>query len=94
VPRWGIAPGQLLRHRGWDEVVVVYNDLSGDTHLLSAAAWTLLSALQDGPDAQSDSAALAERLELDPDDLPQLDAMLASLSQLGLVELAAPHPSS
>lgn len=88
MPHWRIAAGQQLRRRGWEDEIVVYNDLSGDTHLLSAPAWLLLAALQS---ACANAAALAERLELDPDDLPDLERMLSSLHQLGLVEQASPQ---
>lgn len=46
---WQLVPGQSLRHRGWDDEFVVYNDLSGDTHLLGADAMDLLRLLKAGP---------------------------------------------
>lgn len=73
---WQIAPGQSLRHRHWDDQYVLYNDLSGATHLLDAPAMELLLALRDG--------ALAPG-ELDD---PELAPMLAELAGLHL--LAAP----
>ena len=80
--RWGIAPGQSLRHRGWQDEHVVYNDLSGDTHLLSSAAWELLAALQQQPLA---TLELAEQLGLDLADSADLTTTLDSLRQLGLL---------
>lgn len=46
---WQLVPGQSLRHRGWNDEFVVYNDLSGDTHLLGADAMGLLRLLKAGP---------------------------------------------
>ena len=45
---WRLVPGQALLHRGWDDAFVLYNDLSGDTHLLSGDAMALLVGLRDG----------------------------------------------
>lgn len=53
-PAWRLAPGQTLRHRAWQGEYVLYNDISGDTHLLDADAAALLLALQHGPARQSD----------------------------------------
>jgi PqqD family protein of HPr-rel-A system len=84
---WRLMPGQRLRSHSWDgEQFVLYNNLSGDTHLLDAAAIEVLSALQPGA---ADAAALAAALQLDADALPQLDALLADLRALDLVDQAA-----
>lgn len=71
---WRLVPGQTLLHRGWDDAWVLYNDLSGDTHLLSGDAMELLLALRDG--------------DVAPDELadPALADLLASLHQLDLIE--------
>ena len=83
--KWRIAPGQSLRRRVWQEEGVIYNDLSGDTHLLGAGALSLLALLEQ---AGRDSAALAA--ELDPEGGPALaaevDSVLLDLQQLSLVE--------
>jgi PqqD family protein of HPr-rel-A system len=71
---WRIVPGQALLHRGWDGACVLYNDLSGDTHLLSDDAMRLLLALRDG-DVNADELAA-----------PELADMLATLRQLHLIE--------
>lgn len=84
---WRLMPGQRLRCHSWDgEQFVLYNNLSGDTHLLDAAAIEVLNALQPGA---ADAAALAAALQLDADALPQLDALLADLRALDLVDRAA-----
>jgi PqqD family protein of HPr-rel-A system len=81
--RWRIAAGQRLRHRAWQDEYVVYNDLSGDTHLLSQPAWELLAALRDGPMAARE---LAARLALSSEELDELGQLLATLRELGLVD--------
>lgn len=72
--RWCLRPGQHLAYRQWDGKCVLYNDLSGDTHLLSDDALALLLALRDG--------------DIDADELaaPELADLLASLRQLDLIE--------
>jgi PqqD family protein of HPr-rel-A system len=84
---WRLMPGQRLRSRSWDgEQFVLYNNLSGDTHLLDAASVEVLDLLQRGA---ADTAALAAALQLDDGALPQLEALLADLHSLDLVEAAA-----
>lgn len=83
---WRLTPGQQLRRRQWDGECVLYNDLSGDTHLLGADALELLLALLAGP---ADAGALARRLlgaGLDADGPAEVDALLAELEGLALVE--------
>ncbi|HEX8606157.1 MAG TPA: hypothetical protein VF774_26180 [Pseudoduganella sp.] len=71
---WRLVSGQALLYRGWDGAFVLYNDLSGDTHLLSDDAMALLLALRDGDVAPEELAA------------PELAELLATLRQLDLVE--------
>lgn len=79
---WRLTPGQLLRHRQWDEECVLYNDLSGDTHLLGLDALAILMTLRDGA---ADEAALAAALDWgDPD--AALGALLSDLLGLSLIE--------
>ena len=90
---WQLRAGQRLRMLSDDEETVVYNDLSGDTHLLSGIAASLLERLRQGP-ADDDSLAgyLAGEWDLDPDMAP---AELASqlLSDLAALSLIEPMPS-
>jgi PqqD family protein of HPr-rel-A system len=85
---WRVTPGQTLHCREWDDEVVLYNDLSGSTHLLDGAALDLLQTLQGrSADAATLAADLADRFDADGADLPTLiDDMLATLGQLDLVE--------
>ncbi|MBB3223819.1 hypothetical protein [Pseudoduganella umbonata] len=71
---WRLVPGQTLLHRGWDGAFVLYNDLSGDTHLLADEAMSLLLALRNA--------------EMTPEELavPELTDLLTSLCRLDLIE--------
>jgi PqqD family protein of HPr-rel-A system len=86
---WRVTPGQHLAHRGWQDEFVVYNNLSGDTHLIDGDTLALLAQLRLAP---ASVATLCEALgaDLAPDDraaLPDtLHAMLDSLQHLYLVE--------
>jgi PqqD family protein of HPr-rel-A system len=57
---WSLRPGQTLQHRHWDGEYVLYNDLSGDTHLLGDAAIVVLQALRSGPATRAVLAAVLE----------------------------------
>lgn len=46
---WRLAPGQLLLHRCWGGECVLYNDLTGDTHLVDEFALELLELLRAAP---------------------------------------------
>lgn len=86
---WRIAPGQSLRHRNWLGEVVLYNDLSGDTHLLDESALHLLQVLQGGP-AEERALATSVRAMFEGEDGEVDDAsvaqMLAELAALALIE--------
>lgn len=81
---WRIAPGQQLALRGWDGEYVLYNDLSGDTHLLGEAAVALLRRLQQAP---APAAALCDACED-----AGADEVLALLAQLQSLHLVEPAP--
>jgi len=93
---WGVMAGQLLRSKTWDGAEhLLYNDLSGDTHLLGADALDLLRLLQA---ADRDEASLAAALTAAADDgdgdgdtlAPAAVAtILADLARLSLVERRA-----
>lgn len=82
---WGRVPGQSLSHRSWDGETVLFNDLSGDTHLLDADALALLLVLQESP---QDVAALAQRLA--PGDHEGATVIAAMLGDLAAIHLVAP----
>jgi PqqD family protein of HPr-rel-A system len=85
---WRVVPGQSLVFREWDGEAVLYNDLSGNTHLLDGGAIEVLQALGPGPaDAATLAARLAGRFEADADELSAvIEDMLAGLAGLDLVE--------
>jgi PqqD family protein of HPr-rel-A system len=95
-PTWRLAPGQRLQYRCWDGECVVYNDLSGDTHVLGEFAIALLEELQAGAQPAAQLAGLFDLdLDTDPgapaappaspsDEL--ITAVLAELAALQLVE--------
>lgn len=83
---WRLTPGQQLRHHVWPPECVLYNDLSGDTHLLELDALALLQQLQQTP-AGAAAGTLAAALGCGEDDAALL-AQLEQLEQLSLVERA------
>jgi len=82
---WRVTPGQRLRHAEWDDEAVVFNNLSGDTHLLGADALHILRTLQAGPAGE---AALAAGFGDDADSGAALAAILGQLEALALIERA------
>ena len=85
---WRVVPGQLLAFREWDGEAVLYNDLSGSTHLLDGAAIEVLQALRDQPCVAAVLAArLAEPIGAGADELlPEIEDMLAELARFDLIE--------
>jgi PqqD family protein of HPr-rel-A system len=81
-PVWRLAPGQALRRHGWDGEHLVYNDISGNTHLLTEAALALLLALQQQARPQT---ALSTGMP----DADAVESLLADLEALSLIEC---HP--
>ena len=67
-------------YRCHDGECVLFNDLSGDTHLLGTAAIDLLETLRATPQRASDLAGT------DPDACSELDELLADLAALYLIE--------
>lgn len=89
-PAWRLASGQALAYRSWDDETVLYNDLSGATHLLGPAALCLLESLRAGLAA---SAALASTLRLNSisttgmKGLPLLVEVLRDPARVGRLDL-------
>jgi PqqD family protein of HPr-rel-A system len=88
---WRLRPGQTLQFRHWDDEYVLYNDLSGDTHLLDDAAFELLLALNRGPASFSALAdALGMAFEIDEAELPaETRILLDHLKHLHLIDTLA-----
>lgn len=85
-PIWRLAPGQRLVHRCHDGECVLFNDLSGDTHLVDELTLGLLQALGEAPQSAGELAGADSLEPADPDTLAALDELLASLAALYLVE--------
>ena len=87
---WDMMAGQSLRSKTWDAVeYLLYNDLSGDTHLLSADAFDLLLLLQAGArDEATLAAALTAAGDSGGDTVTpgEVATILAELARLSLVE--------
>ena len=89
---WRLIPGQSLQFRTWDGESVLYNDLSGDTHLLGDSAIHLLLALQASAQEQHalvDSLCAAFQVERDEEAEHEAASLLAELSALSLIEQSA-----
>lgn len=89
---WRIARPADISWRDWDGLGAVYDDGSGDTHLMDALAIELLELLRDR------ALSMGQILELLADAIPELmdaetaaalfDRHLQSLAALSLVERA------
>jgi PqqD family protein of HPr-rel-A system len=88
--KWQLMSDQALQLRCWDDEFVVYNNLSGDTHLLGSAAAQILLKLQQAPsDAMTLAESLASSLRVEMMDealAPQIAGLLADLNALALIE--------
>lgn len=90
---WRLRPGQSLRTLGGDDESVIFNDHSGETHLLSAVAVSLLEHLRKGPaDFFGICAALETAWEFESSG--ELQRVVVSLTDelgaLGLIEPSLP----
>jgi PqqD family protein of HPr-rel-A system len=72
----------------WSDEFVVFNNLSGDTHLLSAFAGQILLKLQqESLDVSSLIELFATTPQIDPERTElQIENILADLDSLGLIE--------
>lgn len=87
--QWRTIGDDALEFRRWDEEVIVYNALSGDTHLLAPSAAEILLTLQNETlDMLSLARLLAGKWQCDPtpDFLDELEMTLSDMHALSLVE--------
>jgi PqqD family protein of HPr-rel-A system len=73
----------------WGGESIVFNESSGNTHLLNATAAKILSIVQSQPSsAEEISLKIASESEVDADEkiLERVDAVLETLDNLGLIE--------
>ena len=97
-------PGQTLARREWDGEGVLFNDLTGATHLLSSTALWLLDRLQAAPAgaatlaaalsaallAQSEADAAAGAVDTDDTDAVAPHDLHALLHELQKMHLIQP----
>lgn len=87
--RWRTLRDDALHFRAWDDEVVIYDALSGDTHIIDPTAAQILQALQHSPsDVPSLAKLLAVQLQCEPgDELNQdIESVLSDMAALSLVE--------
>jgi PqqD family protein of HPr-rel-A system len=73
----------------WGEESIVFNQSSGNTHLLNPTAAKILSIVQSQPSsAEEISLKIASESELGADEeiLQRVDVVLETLDSLGLIE--------
>jgi PqqD family protein of HPr-rel-A system len=90
---WQLAEGCRLHWKAWDDEFVIFDEGSGDTHLLDPLAAEVLKLLEQSPGDVADLARrTVARLDLAPD--PDLAARVLELvrrfAAAGLVEPARP----
>lgn len=87
--QWRVVSDSALRFRSWGDEFIVYNSLSGDTHLLGLAAAQILLKLQEAPsDTIILTEALAPLLQTETGEglALQIEYLLADLVKLALIE--------
>jgi len=88
---WRIWSGGEIELRCWDGDYVVYNPLTGSTHVLDIVAGEVLNAIRAGRGQRSELCrCVADFLEV-PNDAAVEDnvrKILAQLDELGLIEPA------
>ena len=86
---WRSVDPLALHWRTWGEEHVVYDDGSGDTHLLDAEAAAVLLRLTRGPASTDELVTeLARELEIEPNQAltSNITITLAMFKRLGLIE--------
>ena len=90
---WRAVSASSHHWHQWDGEYLVYNDRSGDTHLLTDIAARLLRRLEDRPMAVDDLVALANR-DGREDEPPWSESeimdMVLQFEGFGLIEPTAP----
>lgn len=87
---WRAVAG--IRLRAWDDKHVVYNPLSGNTHILDIVTGEVLETIARAPararDLRQRLADLLERPSTDGEIAPHVAAIVETLDALGLIEPA------
>jgi PqqD family protein of HPr-rel-A system len=82
---WKLTSGQRLQRRCWDDECVVFNDLTGDTHLLGADAVLVLLRLAERAQTPAALVALLGEAGADADE-QGCRQLLDGLHSLSLIE--------
>lgn len=85
--RWRVC--REYRCKEWPDGAVLYDCASGDTHHLTPAAFRILSLLHNAQHTQEELArcVLSSGVTtVDDESLAMIDATLAHLAELGLIE--------
>ena len=89
---WRVVARDALAVREWNDELVVYNDLDGDTHHLAPLGGKVLVALLAHPDGLNDAALIGrigERLAITEAQV-LAPAIEEALDELGRLRLIAP----
>jgi len=87
--QWRTLSDDAFLFHDWDDEVVIYDALSGDTHIIDTTAAQILQALQQSPsDVPNLAQLLAVQLQCEPgDELNQdIESVLSDMAALSLVE--------
>jgi PqqD family protein of HPr-rel-A system len=86
---WKVPSKFQLHWRSWDDEFVVYNNGSGDTHLLDPlAAQALQGLVREQASLSELTVKVANSLEIEPDSelSAYLERLLSDFYKLGLIE--------
>lgn len=85
---WRLPPKAKFLWRTWDDETVIFNSLSGQTHLLDALSAETLKEIERAPGTISQLACrLADAFHVPVEDLvPKLPEIVTRFDSLGLAE--------
>ena len=91
--KWQIIPDQAVNCSSWDDEILFYNKLSGDTHLLSSTATQILLELQQSPSnvlllTQLLAPRLKPKIVTHEEFSFQIEHLFKELNTLGLIEFS------
>ncbi len=87
--KWRIAGGERLQWRYWDGDYVVFNPLSGQTHLLDIVTGKVLMLIMSGSSSATEfRSEISTFLEVDDDNRlsKSISDILSRLEEAGLIE--------
>ncbi len=90
--KWQVVGTSPLVWREWNNQFVVYHPPSGDTHLLTAVAASVLRALESAPRSMKELVRTALSHSNDQTDHPllmQIEDLIDTLERKGVIEKTA-----